>query len=96
MELSLKTSIDSSKDDLDSNLDRRRVLVMKNGPEQKNMDTITNKLKNIQKRGKTLNKKARAKQEKENSKEVVEAGAISLKGKSGRSIKILDEQINEN
>ena len=50
MELSLKTSIDSSKDDLDSNLDCCRVLVMKNGSEQKKVETITNKLKNVQKR----------------------------------------------
>ena len=51
VELSLKTSIDTSEDDLDSDLDRQRVLVMKNGQERKDADAVTNKLKNVQKRG---------------------------------------------
>ena len=52
MELSLKTSIDSFDDDLDSDLDCCRVLVMKNGSDQTNMETIMNKLKRIQSKGK--------------------------------------------
>ena len=96
MELSLKTSIDSSKDDLDSDLDHCRVLVMKNGSEEIKMETIMNKLKKIQKKGKPQSNEVRVQHEKENFKDTEEIMANAPKGKPGKSGQILDDQIKEN
>ena len=68
LNLNLKTSIDSSEDDLDSDLDQCRVLVVKNGSKQKRVEMVTNKLKNVRKRGKPQSKQVRVQQEKENNK----------------------------
>ena len=95
VELSLKTSIDSSEDDLDSDLDRHRVLIMKDNQEQKGIGSVSNKLKRIQKKDSKA-KEVRVYRDKENKKEHKEIVDDAPKGKSGKSVKILDEQIKEN
>ena len=74
LELNLKTSVESSEDDLDSDLDRHRVLLVQNGSEKKQVETITNKLKKVNKNDKPHKKEVRG--QKENDRPLAEKDLI--------------------
>ena len=44
LELNLKTRVESSEDDLDSDLDKHRVLLVQNGSEKKKIDAVAKKI----------------------------------------------------
>ena len=94
LESNLKTSVESSEDDLDSDLDRCKVLLVQNGSEKKWVETVTNKLKKVNKNEKPHKKEVR--DQKENDKPLAEKGSDAPKGKPRKSVRILDEQIKEN
>ena len=50
LELNLKTRVESSEDDLDSDLDKRRVLLVQNVLEKKKVDAIVKKLQKANKK----------------------------------------------
>ena len=94
LQLHLKTKVESSKDDLVSDLDKHRVLLIENGSEKKRVNAITKKLQKANRRGKAHKKEVR--EQKENDIPVVAKGVPTPKGKPGKSVCILDKQIKEN
>ena len=50
LELNLKTRVESSEEDLDSELDKCRVLLVQNGSEKKKVDAVTRKLQKANKK----------------------------------------------
>ena len=71
LELNLKTSMESSEDDLDSDLDRHKVLLVQNGSEKKWVETVTNKLKKVNKNKKPHKKEVRDQKEYERKKDLM-------------------------
>ena len=85
LELNLKTRAESSKDDLDSDLDKCRVLLIQNGSEKKRVDVIANKLQKANKKEKSHKKEVRVEQ-KENDIPVPAKGVPTPKGKPSKSV----------
>ena len=92
LELKLKTQMESSEDDLDSNLDKHRVLLVQNVSEKKKVDVVAKKLQKAN-RKEIPNKKEVRSEQKENDIPMVAKGVPTPKGKPGKSVHILDEQI---
>ena len=53
----IKTTIESSEDDLDSDIERRRLVVMSNIPEKKKIESVAKKLQKTEKNGKKRQEK---------------------------------------